>query len=164
MSVVASSAMVGKTVVVVGAGLAGLAAAYRLHQAGVDVEVYEARGRVGGRVFSVMVDGEAVDLGGHNITDGGDATTMRALIAEMGLLLHESKSPMNLKYYTGNEFLPLKQLLQEKKFDPVTLREQLTALAKQHKNMRGVLDALFDRNESVYAVLATILAAYEGAL
>lgn len=42
----------GPRVVVVGAGLAGLAAAYRLSQAGVNVRVFEARDRVGGRCWS----------------------------------------------------------------------------------------------------------------
>ena len=42
----------GPRVVVVGAGLAGLTAAYRLHQAGVDTVVHEARDRVGGRCWS----------------------------------------------------------------------------------------------------------------
>src|ERR687897_3775409 len=36
-------------VVVVGAGLAGLTCAYRLHQAGIDATVLEAADRVGGR-------------------------------------------------------------------------------------------------------------------
>jgi monoamine oxidase len=39
-------------VVVVGAGFAGLMAAWRLTQRGCDVTVLEARGRVGGRVWS----------------------------------------------------------------------------------------------------------------
>lgn len=42
----------GPRVVVVGAGLAGLTAAYRLQQAGVDVVVHDARDRVGGRCWS----------------------------------------------------------------------------------------------------------------
>jgi phytoene dehydrogenase-like protein len=50
-------------VVVVGAGLAGLAAARRLHEAGHDVVVLEASDGVGGRVRSDVVDGVTVDRG-----------------------------------------------------------------------------------------------------
>ena len=42
---------------VVGAGFAGLAAAEELQRAGVEVEVFEARRRVGGRVWSVPFAG-----------------------------------------------------------------------------------------------------------
>ncbi|MFK7828780.1 MAG: flavin monoamine oxidase family protein [Congregibacter sp.] len=42
-----------RRVVVVGAGLAGLAAARLLEQQGVDVQVLEARDRIGGRVFTL---------------------------------------------------------------------------------------------------------------
>ena len=42
-----------RTVTVIGAGLAGLSAAYDLHRAGWNVTVLEARDRVGGRVYSV---------------------------------------------------------------------------------------------------------------
>ena len=37
---------------VIGAGMAGLAAARDLHDAGTQVTVLEARGRLGGRVFT----------------------------------------------------------------------------------------------------------------
>jgi monoamine oxidase len=43
----------GKRVVVLGAGIAGLVAAYELQRAGYQVTVLEARNRVGGRVWSV---------------------------------------------------------------------------------------------------------------
>jgi glycine/D-amino acid oxidase-like deaminating enzyme len=50
-------------VVVVGAGLAGLACARRLHQAGVSVVVLEAADAVGGRVRTDVVDGFRLDRG-----------------------------------------------------------------------------------------------------
>jgi monoamine oxidase len=70
-------------VCVVGAGYAGLAAAYRLKQAGLNVIVLEARSRVGGRCWSVrMKDGTFVDFGGQWV--GGTQDRFYALIKEMG--------------------------------------------------------------------------------
>lgn len=51
-------------VVVVGAGIAGLAAAHALGHAGVACVVVEARDRIGGRLHTVEVAGTPVDLGG----------------------------------------------------------------------------------------------------
>jgi monoamine oxidase len=51
-------------VVIIGGGAAGIAAANRLHAAGVDCLLVEARDRLGGRGFSVAVSGGAtIDLG-----------------------------------------------------------------------------------------------------
>ena len=50
-------------VIVVGAGLAGLACAQRLHRAGVEVVVLEASDGVGGRVRTDVVDGYRCDRG-----------------------------------------------------------------------------------------------------
>ncbi|WFE52385.1 FAD-dependent oxidoreductase [Micromonospora sp. WMMD1155] len=50
-------------VVVVGGGLAGLAAARRLHRAGVPWRLLEASGRLGGRVATDVVDGYLIDRG-----------------------------------------------------------------------------------------------------
>ena len=49
--------------VVVGAGLAGLAAAVKLQSYGLSVRVLEARNEVGGRVRSRLIGGQTVDLG-----------------------------------------------------------------------------------------------------
>jgi monoamine oxidase len=43
----------GKRVVILGAGIAGLTAAYRLHNAGYEVSILEARDRAGGRSYTV---------------------------------------------------------------------------------------------------------------
>ena len=51
-------------VLVIGAGIAGLTVANALAHAGVDCVVLEARGRVGGRLYTADLDGSPVDLGG----------------------------------------------------------------------------------------------------
>jgi monoamine oxidase len=66
-----------KRVVVIGAGLAGLAAAYELTEAGHDVTVLEARGRAGGRVQTLrepFSDGLYAEAGAMNVFDVHDWT------------------------------------------------------------------------------------------
>jgi monoamine oxidase len=75
-------------VVVVGAGLAGLAAAYELTRAGVEVLVLEARGRPGGRVHTLrdpFDDGLYAEAGAVFIP-GHHAQTLR-FVRELGVEL-----------------------------------------------------------------------------
>ncbi len=77
-------------VVIVGAGIAGLSCAHRLRQAGVGVRVFEAQGRIGGRMLSLrghFADDQVCELGGELIDSGH--VRMRALAAELGLVLDD---------------------------------------------------------------------------
>jgi monoamine oxidase len=75
-------------VVVVGAGLAGLSAAYRLKGAGIAATVVEASDRVGGRCWSIndlFAEGQVAEHGGELIDQGH--TEIRQLAQELGLPL-----------------------------------------------------------------------------
>ncbi len=71
------------TVIVVGAGLAGLSAASVLVEAGQEVVVLEARHRVGGRVEGGTIAGHPVELGGTWLGEGH--SRMHSLVQELGL-------------------------------------------------------------------------------
>jgi monoamine oxidase len=84
----ARAAVPAGRVVVVGAGLAGLSAAYRLKQAGINAEVHEASERIGGRCWTLrgfFADGQIVERGGELIDQGHFA--MRNLANELGFKL-----------------------------------------------------------------------------
>ena len=73
----------GEHVVVVGAGMAGLAAARRLADAGVEVTVLEARERIGGRMWTDTSLGVPIDLGAAWI-HGTDGNPIVGLAADAG--------------------------------------------------------------------------------
>ncbi|MHB1571047.1 MAG: flavin monoamine oxidase family protein, partial [Solirubrobacteraceae bacterium] len=71
---------------IIGAGLAGMHAAWRLHGAGLQVVVLEARERVGGRTWShALADGTVVERGGEFVAPDDDV--LRGLCGELGLPL-----------------------------------------------------------------------------
>ena len=149
-------------VVVIGGGLAGLTTAYRLNAQGVDVELFEARKRVGGRVLSVKYDGRIAELGGKSIADGGDAKTLFSLIDEFQLELTKVKVNIDISYFDGKSVTSVGNYINELKVDVNTLREKLEHLKNHSKTMADVIKAMVDETKPLYNFLSMRVGAYEG--
>lgn len=125
-------------VAIIGAGIAGLNAAYQLKKAGVLATVYEARNRVGGRILSAtMADGLVVDLGAELInTDHAD---MLALVDDFGIELFDKRAdnanspyPSEAFYFNGGHI------------SVATLADDLRQLAAQITDDAALLDQDWD--------------------
>jgi monoamine oxidase len=145
-------------IAIIGAGLAGLTAAHRLHGASADVTVYEARQRVGGRVLSARVHGSMAELGGQSITDGGKGSHIQRLIDACNLECTSTRIRLDHYYFDGKFLSPIL-----KKSHEETLHKHLRQLASTAKNLKEVLKTIIDEASPLYKVLSVRLAAYEGA-
>ncbi len=74
-------------VIVVGAGITGLAAGRLLAEAGLTVAILEARDRIGGRILTVRERGEIIEMGAEFVH--GRPPELLALLAEAGLEIYE---------------------------------------------------------------------------
>ncbi len=91
-------------VVVVGAGLSGLAAALTLRSGGWEVVVLEARDRVGGRVHTLhrpFTDGLHVEAGGESIDDNHDQIQALARHYRLALAHRPADKLQNAAVYRG---------------------------------------------------------------
>jgi monoamine oxidase len=101
-------------IVVVGGGLAGLTAAYRLKQRGYAAQVHEASDRIGGRCWTIrgaFAEGQIAEHGGELIDQGH--TAMRQLTQELGLnidnlLAAQPNGTEDFLYFDGKPY-PFKQ-------------------------------------------------------
>jgi monoamine oxidase len=100
-------------IVVVGAGLAGLTCAYRLKQAGIAADVYEASTRVGGRCWTITDFSPLIAEHGGELIDQGH-TAVRQLAQELGLnldnLLRAQPNGTEDFFHVNGHDYPLSQL------------------------------------------------------
>lgn len=136
-------------VVVVGAGIAGLTAAWRLRQAGVPVRIVEANTRVGGRMFSLrnhFGDGQVIELGGELIDS--DHVHIRALAQELGIalddLLSDDPSLQGDVWYAGGRSYSEAEIMQA--FVP------LAAAIERDLATLGDGDILWNSNQNAQAL------------
>lgn len=88
------STLRGKTVAVVGAGVSGLAAAYRLQQNGAKVTLFERNDDVGGRTRSVRKNGYTFDCGALVMLP--TYKNVYALMQELGITSHVHEMKLRL--------------------------------------------------------------------
>lgn len=83
-------------VIIIGAGFAGLAAAYALQKKNIDFIILESRKRTGGRVFSYDMDDLTIELGAEWV--GASHARLIELCNEMGLVLENNQFDTRLIY------------------------------------------------------------------
>jgi oxygen-dependent protoporphyrinogen oxidase len=85
--------------IVIGAGIAGLTAAYQLKKAGQDVLVLDMNNYVGGRMANVDWEGFLLDIGAKFVTTAD--TSLLKMVAELGLSdqMVESKEGLRITIY-----------------------------------------------------------------
>lgn len=90
-------------VVVVGGGIAGLAAAWELHRVGVEVVVLEADREVGGRMRSFQWNGTWVDRGAGETS--GNSVEMRDTAEKLGIEIipHHGNEHLTTRVYKRGE-------------------------------------------------------------
>ncbi|KAL4716103.1 hypothetical protein ACJJTC_013880 [Scirpophaga incertulas] len=103
-------------VIIIGAGVSGLAAARQLQSFGCEVIVLEGRDRVGGRVVTYRKGPYVADLGAMVVTGlGGNPVT--TLSVQMNIELHKIKQKCPLYEATGNQVPKHKDEMVEREFN-----------------------------------------------
>jgi monoamine oxidase len=110
LPLVSKGAPADPDVLIVGAGLAGLTAAYRLRQGGARVSVLEAQERLGGRCYSLrnhFADGQVAELGGELIDTGHLAVQALAKEFELeldDLVAGDAGVKQQVWYFAGQQY------------------------------------------------------------
>lgn len=148
-------------IVVVGAGISGLTAAYRLQQAGCNVDVYEARQRPGGRILSVKLGDRYEEMGGKNFLDAGEPFHSLKLIRDLNLETNPCEKPFSWWYLSDNKLISYLEILRKFK-SPLDLWKTLEEVASRSKNLQEVIDILFEKNSDLHVIFTQAMATWEG--
>jgi monoamine oxidase len=156
-----SSSKNNPKIVVIGAGLAGLTAAYRLQQRGYEVHVYEARHRPGGRVLSVKIGENYEELGGENFLHGNEGQLSLKLINDLNLEPLFFEKPFSDMYTNGTETHPYLEIFKRFK-TPTDLWAIMKAAAISAGSLQDVIDHVFKDHPVLRRTFTLTMTTYEG--
>jgi len=141
-----------------------LTTAYRIEKlTGYAVDVYEARDRPGGRVYTVRMGNSYEELGGKSIADGGEATNIRFLIEEMGLKMETCTIDFaHRKCYYKGKSTPYYKAYLEGPLPDQQLYRQVLNWSQNSTNMAEILDRLFAHYPLLRQISEVRMRAYEG--
>lgn len=131
-------------VAIIGGGLAGLTALDALNSAGVDAHLYEARGRLGGRVFTANNAPEP----GLNIEDGGnlinsDHADMLALANRFGIpLIDRQLMRAHSRYVADGRVISEASLIRDLRPIAAQIGKDAAALDADYDSVAPRLDAM----------------------
>jgi len=136
-----------KKVIVIGAGISGLATAHHLHCKGYDVEVFEACDRIGGRIFTDNSSGVALDRGASWI-HGIEKSPVYELAVNNGMnigddLIKTDQSSYVVYNSEGQEITPLCVKTESKDELIKRLNTTSNALVYPHEFPFDELDEVF---------------------
>ncbi len=134
-------------IVILGGGIAGLTAAYRLTQASVPCSIFEASARLGGRMFTKKKfndEGMTCELGGELIDSNHE--DLISLCKELGVEIDDfavgdaglasNLYYLNQKYYTDKDLIPLfKPFAKRLRRDQKKIQKVSYAKKMDHQNL-----------------------------
>jgi monoamine oxidase len=150
-------------VAVVGAGLAGLTAAYRLQQQGLHVEIFEARDRPGGRAYTYYPnDISYEDLGGQFLNSGNDDPCISGLLQELEVSVENRALTFSWLAYQEGAVLDVFPFFLEGPLPSDDNFLLLSQKAEECANLAEILDWFFSEHPVIKKVLDLQMTGFEG--
>jgi monoamine oxidase len=149
-------------VAVVGGGLAGLTAAYRLEQAGIVPELFEARDRLGGRVLTYRDGSSHEELGGKFLQNGSPPIHLPALMQELATREISWEVPFSRVIRDRDQVVDALQLFKGARPPSDALYATLISHVQQSDNMAQVLQRFFAGRPDLHWLFSLFLTCYEG--
>ena len=143
---------------IIGAGLAGLSAAYDLEKSDIPVAIFEAQSILGARVQTIhFSDTEFEELGGKEINDGGEASSIRLLCNELNCPIEDyehdyvvrtlEEDQLVLNIFDSIDLVKIKEMTQDLNFG--SLGDRLNYFLKDQVALRDLIEAWVSGYEGV---------------